>query len=1097
VASIRESIRAGVPRGSAPIVACFLVLVFAGAGMSQMNVLLGGMRPISGTANTLSDLTPLFDVGAAPEKAAGVLKAWREYERTAQEAGPETPTAGAREVARWFIALDALLFVFAYLLGLLFFFRLAREQDAERGRLARAGAIAVGLTALFDEIENGLYLGLVERGLRPESPDLSSERFELLAGSLAVASGLKWVFATLAVLISVALAWIMLTTWRKQLLGLRRARLRRSVKLTAPHLLLVVVFGLGVLGHEQLADLIRRWTVVELTLALGFAYLFAQTTWLVTRRLLRGTRWRRRAGEREEERKQLLFWIVVGAALAQLAVFIPSRHDPVNVGWGLAVPAALLFLLWVLGKLLPKQTAAPPPVATVREQRRGEPRRPNPAPVDEPRLPRVLGASVLVLLGLGLVNASFVHAVYTRQWTSRPLILIGATVAGLLVLALVRRWVPWERLKEPLGGATLGLALGLVYLAVRDGNEQLDPSAVVAVGALLPVAGWRLYWAFCAAPPPRPALSWKPIAALGVTLALFAGAFLVRPGEFGGPVGALAILLVFLLTAACAIAFLMWANSGIPVPRALAALGLQRFPLLTLLVVWVVVVSALDQSSYHELRLKDADEAARGVELAAAFDCWLAKNGLESLGTTSCTEVVGPEGGSASTPGAKPMIFVASTGGGIRASYWTALVLDCALEVDLDELKREAPCVGERPTGFERSRAVFAASGISGGSVGLAAYAAHLTTKQRNVADPGWIDDSLSIDPLSPLAAWWLFAEVPRAFLRFDTERDRAGVFEAAFEEPWPAGEFEQGIVELWHEHPETPLLLLNGTNVADGCRFNVSALDGSVETTDPDEHYNCRSMAPFDERRDTSDELDTSTRVHGKSVLTATRDLVDYLCGERYDLRLSTASFASARFPFVNPSGRIERRCAVKTGKKPVAHVVDGGYLDTSGASPVNEMMEALRPKIDEWNTTHADAGSCVVPFLIQIDNGFEDASPPTAPRRPSELTLPLTTVLASRIGRAAQARAEAALSFELPFAGALVDEEAVRDRYAHFVNQAHAGPGAPLGWTQSNYSEQELRSQRRQPKNLEALLEVRSWFAAARSGELGCAAAPPSDDS
>lgn len=212
-----------------------------------------------------------------------------------------------------------------------------------------------------------------------------------------------------------------------------------------------------------------------------------------------------------------------------------------------------------------------------------------------------------------------------------------------------------------------------------------------------------------------------------------------------------------------------------------------------------------------------------------------------------------------------------------------------------------------------------------------------------------------------------------------------------------------------------------------------------------------------------------------------------DLLCRQRVDLRLSTASLLSARFPYVNPAGRVASRCP--NGPQRVVHGVDGGYLDTSGASPLVELMTALEPLVEEANADPRNAGRCVIPFMVQIDNGFDDSSPPRKPRRPSQLLAPLQTVFAARIARAAEARSGAALMFTTPFAGARYKGGAVSNRYAHFVNEAHPGPGAPFGWAQSRFSQTELVSQLRQPRNRQALAEISDWFDAISDGRLTCA--------
>jgi hypothetical protein len=125
----------------------------------------------------------------------------------------------------------------------------------------------------------------------------------------------------------------------------------------------------------------------------------------------------------------------------------------------------------------------------------------------------------------------------------------------------------------------------------------------------------------------------------------------------------------------------------------------------------------------------------------------------------------------------------------------------------------------------------------------------------------------------------------------------------------------------------------------------------------------------------------------------------------------------------------------------------------------------------------------------MVQIDNGFDDSSPLRSPRRPPELLAPLETVLAARIARAAEARSGAALMFTQPFAGARYEGKPIANRYAHFVNEAHPGPGAPFGWAQSRFSQQELVSQLKQRRNRQALAEVKGWFDAIDEGKITCA--------
>ena len=65
-----------------------------------------------------------------------------------------------------------------------------------------------------------------------------------------------------------------------------------------------------------------------------------------------------------------------------------------------------------------------------------------------------------------------------------------------------------------------------------------------------------------------------------------------------------------------------------------------------------------------------------------------------------------------------PMLVIATAGGGIRAAFWTATVLE-QLEADLQK-KNDAPL----------QNLIFAISGVSGGSVGAMNYVAALHARE-------------------------------------------------------------------------------------------------------------------------------------------------------------------------------------------------------------------------------------------------------------------------------------------------------------------------------------------------------------------------------
>jgi hypothetical protein len=650
----------------------------------------------------------------------------------------------------------------------------------------------------------------------------------------------------------------------------------------------------------------------------------------------------------------------------------------------------------------------------------------------------VLAAAVPVGLGLAVFHASFAYAVYLNRWSVVPA-WTGELTPGVLVVV----------------GVTTGIVgWGAFYLfGYLLGRWSDDVPRVVWAGTLLSSSAVCLV------------LVWRVVA---------------NPWDTAAGLGGVAVYCGFLVSLTLVGWLLMLIVYGLPAPAGLRAIGLRHTPVFAFLFLWLLVVSPLDKGGYHDVRSLTEPHPVAAMTLDEAWSCWLDKNGLHGASKTG--RCGGDKAGSIASPGgAVPLVLVSTSGGGIRAAYWTALVLDCALEVTADVATPEFPCSqNRRSANWKRSNAVFAMSGISGGSLGLASYAAFLADK-RGQTEAGWIQARMNADSLSASVAWWLFVEAPRALLQFHNKTDRAEVLERGWEQNWghtSPVDLSSGLLRLQRDHPELPILLMNGTSVADGCRFNTSILDAGISRRKPStaEAERCRSTRLFDQ----------GITPAGRSSLAATRDLVDFRCSPRADIPLSSAALLSARFPFVSPAGRVAQTC----DQRKVSYVVDGGYLDTSGASPLIELAGDLLPHITAHN--EVKGARCVVPFLIQIDNG--DAGYRNLSARPGELNVPLKTLFATRGGRAANARTGAALLFSDSFGNATIrtggTTRTLRDRYTHFNTYAHPGPLPPLGWTLSERSREDLRAQLGQLQNVAAINEVRSWFTSARAGRLRCPA-------
>jgi hypothetical protein len=258
-------------------------------------------------------------------------------------------------------------------------------------------------------------------------------------------------------------------------------------------------------------------------------------------------------------------------------------------------------------------------------------------------------------------------------------------------------------------------------------------------------------------------------------------------------------------------------------------------------------------------------------------------------------------------PGRPPVIvIVAAAGGGIKASYWTAKVLGHATD--------EAPLLG---------RAMLAASGVSGGSLGLSLYRSLLAVGAPDCDGPENVGpfERCAIafhryDLLAGLIGALTTTEVLNSLVPILPRRSVA--LERTWEVRWrdtvraadgqPAGDrMAQPFASLWPGNRGTPALVLNATRPLTGDRVVVSNLDVS-------------------------------------GVLTP-RSACGANIAEQLDLPLSTAANASARFPVVEEWGwfKLQRSIEGCDAKRREA-IADGGFFDNSGAATALDLYWRLK---------------------------------------------------------------------------------------------------------------------------------------------------------
>jgi hypothetical protein len=290
-----------------------------------------------------------------------------------------------------------------------------------------------------------------------------------------------------------------------------------------------------------------------------------------------------------------------------------------------------------------------------------------------------------------------------------------------------------------------------------------------------------------------------------------------------------------------------------------------------------------------------------------------------------------------------PVILVSAEGGGLRSAAWTAMVLS-EFTARVDQI---LPPHGGEPM-FERY--LFAGSGVSGGSLGLATYVATLRMAPgTGAAAQARSEQILDHDFLAPVMANAWFIDFTQRWLPGAWFDDRGRALTRA----WEQAAQEQGIDALSQPfsrmyedaHGEvstnTPALFFNSTTVGQGWRFIQ------------------HPFQPF-----------------AHSPWTTAYD------GARWQdprIPLSEAVLNSARFTYLSPAGTLQTSGSDSSLSPTTLQLVDGGYFENSGTATLLEVMQRL----------HAIAASVAQPIhviVLHISNdpslhGFVDAHDPQHP--------------------------------------------------------------------------------------------------------------------
>jgi hypothetical protein len=589
-------------------------------------------------------------------------------------------------------------------------------------------------------------------------------------------------------------------------------------------------------------------------------------------------------------------------------------------------------------------------------------------------VPRWLGVSAIASIAVALAAASLDTPKGYASWRLWMLAVTCAVLAYLFYLFMRSRLALVDNIKR----------VSLKYVA-RLKKEKYRAAAPIAPGTDRHAAVAKNFFDL------QPDTRWAFAFFFALSFFCFV-LFTFAPVKAGQTLGAVTILLLALAA---------WIPFG-----TILVYWTERYrlpPLMTVLLVWAIAISYYIDN--HEIRTLAAEKSALAApDLTARAKAWI-ENRRNAI---------------AASQRGYPMFFVAAEGGGIRAAYWTAAAL-AALEEQLQNTKDNS----------RFSDHVFAISGVSGGSLGAAVFAALVAERNRgNTAgcerndgkNPGknlqnCAHIALHEDFLAPTIATLLYPDLVYRFLPIVPQQfsDRATTLETAWEAGWrkalPNSDLMGGaFAALWSGDKalKVPSLFLNGTSVETGKRMIMSNVQ----------------IKPAD--------------------FPATYDLQQVVARP---VRLSTAVHMSARFTYMSPAGTI-----VTQGGGAWGHIVDGGYFENSGATTAAEAMLKFMRAAGETNLRGK-----IVPVVILITNNPERNLPACPTGQPkfdahhwmTEVLSPLNALLNTRDARGTYA--EEAIR-------TLVDDA---DRQCVRLSLVKRNVSLPLGWMLSDEAQTEIDEQ------------------------------------
>jgi hypothetical protein len=414
-------------------------------------------------------------------------------------------------------------------------------------------------------------------------------------------------------------------------------------------------------------------------------------------------------------------------------------------------------------------------------------------------------------------------------------------------------------------------------------------------------------------------------------------------------------------------------------PRFFRVLALTTTPVIGIVIAIALVASLINSTpTVHRIRSPEAAAVAEvkqrwmSTSAAQSIDEW-----LQAAGDNDKCAITVSQPGSDRPVRVQPMILFATEGGGIWSATWTVDILSA-----LNSL-----CA---------RNAVFATSGVSGGSVGLAVMATSSTPKDTIAKMGGENALAAATDGLitRDLLAGSLGVNIragdgPPG----DDEPDRAALIEQAWErtdpglaQPFPLQPYDPTRQQQDVSHAQVPWhSVFNSTSALTGCRVVISDIDLRPQQGRMPEDSNCYRNNPATSAPDNTALLPADPIAGTYNLFAAQPCLIG--------MHVSTAALLSGRFPYVTPSGVIDKCNSKALGDQ----LIDGGYSEDTGIATIDSLLTQIMPAVRNHNQSQINktgAVTLVVPMVVFIQKSARTPIRPygQAPGAANEPLIPLT---------------------------------------------------------------------------------------------------------